>query len=76
MTLNRNNQIGRSAYKLLGVTIFCELNLLHLDTPHGAADINDEYDVLGKWREVGRSEELDKVAVRHLEDKSRYCSSC
>lgn len=42
--------------------------LLHLDPPHGPADVNDEHNVFGKRGEVGRSEELDKVAIRDLEE--------
>lgn len=42
-------------------------HLLHLDAPHGPADINDEHNVFRKRGEVGWSEELDKVAIRDLE---------
>ncbi len=44
-------------------------HLLHLDPPHGSTDVDDEHDVFGERREVGRSEELDKMAVRNLEER-------
>lgn len=37
--------------------------LLHLDPPHGPADINDKHNVFRQRREVGRSEEMDEVTV-------------
>lgn len=38
-------------------------HLLHLDAPHGAADINDEHDVFAKRRKVGRRKKMDEVSV-------------
>ena len=38
-------------------------HLLHLDSPHGSADVNDEHDVFRERREVGGSKELDEVTV-------------
>lgn len=63
-----------------GLTIFFNdvksSNLLHLNAPHGAADVDDKYDVFGKRREVGWSKKLNKVTIRHLEDKRRCCRLC
>lgn len=46
-------------------------HLLHLDAPHGPTDVNDKHNVLRERREVGRSEELDKMAVWDLEETSK-----
>lgn len=40
--------------------------LFHLESPHAATHINHKNDVFGKRREIRRSEELDKMAIRHL----------
>jgi len=40
--------------------------LLHLDPPHGPADVNDEHNVFRKRGEFGRREEVNKVTVGDL----------
>jgi hypothetical protein len=40
--------------------------LFHLNSPHGAADIDDKEDVFGNWVQVLRSKEVDKIAIKYL----------
>lgn len=49
-----------------GIKVQKTTYLLHLYSPHGSTNINDKHNVFRKRREVGRSEELDKMAIGDL----------
>lgn len=49
--------------------------LFHFYSPHRAANVNDKEDVFGNWVQVVRSEKVDKIPIKYLENRTQ-CLAC